>query len=120
MENKQMDDPRGPFRTVIKVEPCVQRDDGTSTMITFSCGHVNPFNSTFHYIVGEEMRCFHCGPHSTPLMNLFVRVLDAPDALGSINGPVVASSDHGRRVGIRCTEAGDVYWTDATNVEAVR
>jgi hypothetical protein len=48
-------DPRGPLRTVVKVEPTPK-----ITRITFDCGHVGQFAQHFTYRVGSQMRCIRC------------------------------------------------------------
>lgn len=50
-------DPRGPIRKAVKVE---WKSDGV--LITKDCGHVGIHNQTFSYEVGENIRCFECGP----------------------------------------------------------
>lgn len=45
-------------------------------------------------------------------------MLNSPEAKAPIAGLVIAVDNN--RVAILCTEAGDIYWTDTTNVEVVR
>lgn len=50
-------DPRGPMRMITAVEPRID-----CTRVTFDCGHTSSLNGTFHYKIGADCRCFHCGP----------------------------------------------------------
>jgi len=54
-------DPRGPTRTITGIE---ERSD--ITLLSLSCGHTGRANQIFHYKIGEECRCFDCGPHGRP------------------------------------------------------
>ncbi len=48
-------DPRGPERLIVSVEP------GTSaTLVTLDCGHMNEWNQTMSYRVGDRGRCLKC------------------------------------------------------------
>lgn len=59
-------DSRGPVRQIVKIDPV--RDAGTDwpyiigdvQPITLDCGHVEPFNPTFHYTIGSAQRCRAC------------------------------------------------------------
>jgi hypothetical protein len=49
-------DTRGPSRTIVAVD-----DSGSgATMVTNSCGHVEPCANHFHYVVGDSTHCFDC------------------------------------------------------------
>jgi hypothetical protein len=52
-----MNDPRGPIKVAIKVEPC---PNGGPTAVTLSCGHTRNFNAIYTYCVGEQHRCLAC------------------------------------------------------------
>lgn len=52
-----MEDPRGPMRKAVNIERT-----STGVLITKDCGHVGEHNQTFSYKVGEDIRCFECGP----------------------------------------------------------
>jgi len=54
-------DPRGPTRTITGIQ---ERSD--ITLLSLSCGHTGRANQIFHYKIGEECRCFDCGPHGHP------------------------------------------------------
>lgn len=53
-------DPRGPFRTVERVE-----QTPSANRTTFrECGHVSDLNPSMAPAKpGEQVRCFQCGPH---------------------------------------------------------
>lgn len=58
-----MPDPRGPLRTVV----AVQATPATYLTTMGPCGHVARL--TRHFAaprVGEQLRCFQCGPHGAP------------------------------------------------------
>ena len=48
-------DPRGPMRTITKVERHTDRTD-----VTLDCGHVRQWNQIYTYTVGNRGRCFAC------------------------------------------------------------
>lgn len=52
-------DPRGPRRSIIKVERC---PDGGLTHVTLDCGHVARLNQIRSYRTGSRIHCFACGP----------------------------------------------------------
>lgn len=52
------DDPRGPVRKIVSVD---WRTD--VCLVSLDCGHIRPMNQIFHYKVGNDCRCFQCGPH---------------------------------------------------------
>lgn len=51
-------DPRGPERKIVKVEP---DPNGGATRVTLDCGHVREFNQIYHYELGSRSRCLTCG-----------------------------------------------------------
>lgn len=55
-----MEDPRGPMRRIVAVEPT-----SACTWVTFDCGHISEMNQIYTYKVGALSNCFHCGPHGT-------------------------------------------------------
>lgn len=53
-------DPRGPIQKVVAVEVTAG-----PTWLTLDCGHISQWNPIYTYQVGEECRCFHCGPNGS-------------------------------------------------------
>ena len=48
-------DPRGPNRTIAKVEPTTN-----CTKVSLDCGHVAEANQVYTYRVGDNYRCIRC------------------------------------------------------------
>lgn len=49
-------DPRGPERTIAKVDTA-----NGKALITLDCGHIRELASHFSYRTGDRCRCFPCG-----------------------------------------------------------
>ena len=60
-----MEDSRGPIRQIIEIQADRESLSGGNviTPVLLSCGHIAQFNTIFHYKVGDDHRCFDCGPH---------------------------------------------------------
>jgi hypothetical protein len=59
-------DPRGPLRTITKVEtPIHLGKDGqpyiNTTLVTMDCGHTSDMNPIYTYRKGDSIRCYRCG-----------------------------------------------------------
>lgn len=51
----ESNDPRGPLRKTLAVEP-----DTQGTLVQLECGHVRILNQIYTYKVGDLQRCFEC------------------------------------------------------------
>lgn len=53
-------DPRGPLRKIVAVDPPSIERPACITYLTLSCGHVSESNGIYSYKVGADCRCFAC------------------------------------------------------------